>query len=96
MDDIDHEVSCLALADKRINDGRRRVLAQAERVRNLRAKGLDAVSAEQLLSVMRQVLENFLEARQLMERSLQLRGSSSGKLHPTTDKLRSHFRKNAR
>lgn len=87
MDNENERASRLALADRHIADGRLRIAAQAKRVEKLREKGIDAASAEQLLRVMQDVLNSFLELRQLIQPSQQAersRGPYAGRPEVST------------
>lgn len=60
MDNENHQAARLALTERHIAEGRRRIAIQTERVEKLRERGADTASAEQLLQIMEETLENSL------------------------------------
>lgn len=75
MDNENDQAGRLALIDRHIAEGLRRIAVQTERVQKLRGRGADTASAEQLLQIMKETLENFLEFRRLSEQSQRLQRS---------------------
>ncbi|WP_458789066.1 hypothetical protein [Dyella jiangningensis] len=66
MPDLSKAGLTLAEADRHIDDARRTIAAQADRVRRWKILGLDAKESEKFLHVMEETLAAFLVHRELI------------------------------